>query len=131
MRRWLAVGATAVAGVVGAGCGPEAPSDELRARLLALATPAEYAAGERAFATFCARCHGERALGTDEGPPLVHSIYEPGHHADFAFERAVRFGVRAHHWRYGDMPAVPEVPPDSVKDIIAYVRWLQREAGID
>jgi hypothetical protein len=60
----------------------------------------------------------------------VHRIYDPGHHADEAFLLAVRRGVRAHHWQFGDMPAVSAVSPDEVKLIIAYVRDLQKRAGI-
>lgn len=42
-------------------------------------------------------CHGENGRGTRVGPPLVHKIYEPSHHGDGAFGRAVRQGVVAHH----------------------------------
>ncbi|HUH11472.1 MAG TPA: hypothetical protein VMK65_00115 [Longimicrobiales bacterium] len=63
-------------------------------------------------------------------PPLVHAVYEPSHHADVAFQMAVRRGVRAHHWSYGDMPAQPHIPPAQADSIIGYVRWLQRQAGI-
>jgi mono/diheme cytochrome c family protein len=93
--------------------------------------PAGLADGERLFNDNCARCHGPRATGTDAGPPLVHVVYEPNHHADIAFQRAVALGVPAHHWRFGNMPPVPGVDEAAVARIIAYVRWLQREAGIE
>jgi mono/diheme cytochrome c family protein len=95
------------------------------------ATPSELAVGERLFDENCARCHGPRAVGTDHGPPLVHIIYEPHHHSDAAFQMAAANGVRAHHWSFGDMPPVPGVTPDQVTQIVAYVRWLQRQAGIE
>jgi mono/diheme cytochrome c family protein len=95
------------------------------------ATPAEHQQGEELLQTHCGTCHGLRAEGTEQGPPLVHRIYEPGHHGDAAFQLAVARGVRAHHWRYGDMPAIPDVSETDVAAITAYVRWLQREAGID
>ena len=69
--------------------------------------------------------------GTDRGPPLVHPYYAPGHHADAAFYQAVRVGVTAHHWHFGDMPPRPEVSMDQVGRILAYVRALQRANGID
>lgn len=94
------------------------------------ATPPELAEGERLFAANCARCHGPSATGTDQGPPLVHVIYEPNHHSDAAFQMAAMNGVRAHHWSFGDMPPVPGVTPEQVTEIVAYVRWLQRQAGI-
>lgn len=96
----------------------------------ALATPAEFQLGEAKFAAHCAACHGPRAAGTAQGPPLVHKIYEPNHHADVAFQRAALNGVRAHHWDFGNMPKVEGVAPDDVDQIIRYIRWLQRQAGI-
>jgi mono/diheme cytochrome c family protein len=92
--------------------------------------PAELAEGERRFEQSCARCHGLQAVGTDAGPPLIHIVYEPSHHGDVAFQRAAKFGVPAHHWTFGNMPPVPEVDETAVEQITAYVRWLQRAAGI-
>lgn len=93
-------------------------------------TPSELAEGERLFGEHCARCHGALAVGTDQGPPLVHAYYVPSHHADPAFQRAVALGVPQHHWRFGDMPPVPGLGTEQVGRITAYVRWLQRRAGI-
>jgi mono/diheme cytochrome c family protein len=110
---------------------PEAdPADPLSATVLALDIPAEFAEGEVAFQANCASCHGERALGSDQGPPLVHIIYEPSHHADIAFFMAADRGVRAHHWQFGDMPPVPTVSNEQMTAIVAYVRYLQRQVGI-
>ena len=92
--------------------------------------PAEFVQGEQLFKNHCARCHGPVADGTQQGPPLVHKIYEPGHHGDGSFHFAVKRGVRAHHWKFGDMPQVGGVDEAGVTAIIGYVRWLQREAGI-
>jgi mono/diheme cytochrome c family protein len=94
------------------------------------AVPAEFQAGEAKFKANCARCHGDAGVGTDQGPPLVHKIYEPNHHGDAAFQRAAAAGVRAHHWQFGDMPRIETVTPADVEQIVGYVRWLQREAGI-
>jgi mono/diheme cytochrome c family protein len=91
-------------------------------------TPAQLQSGEAHFVERCARCHGVNAVGTDSGPPLVHDVYRASHHGDGAFELAVRNGVRAHHWRFGDMPPQPSVTPDDVRLITAYVRWLQMQA---
>ena len=94
------------------------------------ATPIEFQPGETKFAAHCAACHGTRATGTAQGPPLIHKIYEPNHHADVAFQRAALNGVRAHHWDFGNMPKIEGVSPDDVDQIIKYIRWLQRQAGI-
>jgi mono/diheme cytochrome c family protein len=90
----------------------------------------ELAEGEAVFERFCVQCHGPAASGTDQGPPLVHRIYEPRHHSDYAFVLAIRQGVRAHHWRFGDMPPVAGLTPEQELRVIAYIRHLQREAGI-
>ena len=93
-------------------------------------TPTEFTMGEAKFNSFCAGCHGAQAGGTDKGPPLVHKIYEPSHHGDFAFQRAAAQGVRAHHWEFGNMPKIDGVTSADVSEIIKYVRWLQRKAKI-
>lgn len=88
------------------------------------------AVGKKLFAERCAQCHGADLRGSTSGPPLVHPIYKPSHHADIAFQLAVRNGSRAHHWRFGDMKPVPGLTPDDVAHITAYVRSEQRKAGI-
>jgi mono/diheme cytochrome c family protein len=92
--------------------------------------PAALADGERRYDRHCASCHGPHGIGSGTGPPLVHRIYEPSHHADAAFQLAVSRGVRAHHWTFGDMPPVSGLDSAGVASVIAYVRWLQRKAGI-
>ena len=70
--------------------------------------------GLEPFIQFCSECHGELAVGTDQGPPLVHDLYEPNHHADAAFVRAARRGRAQHHWNFGNMP--PVRTSSSIKD---------------
>ena len=87
--------------------------------------------GEKLFDAKCATCHGRNAAGQDGvAPPLVHKIYEPNHHADISFQQAAKYGVRAHHWRFGNMPPVPGVDEADLSKIIEYVRELQRANGI-
>lgn len=86
--------------------------------------------GRKAFDANCAQCHGANAAGTDQGPPLVHDIYNPGHHGDDAFFLAAKRGTRRHHWTFGDMPPVPQVIDEQIAAIIRYVRELQRANGI-
>jgi cytochrome c len=92
--------------------------------------PAALADGERTYNAYCRSCHGLLGTGTAAGPPLVHRIYEPSHHSDAAFQLAVSRGVRAHHWSFGNMPPLPTVDPAEAARATAYVRWLQRQAGI-
>ncbi len=86
--------------------------------------------GAKAFDANCAQCHGANAAGGDRGPPLVHEIYNPGHHADAAFFFAVKRGVRRHHWAAGDMLPQPQVTEDDVYAIVRYIRELQEANGI-
>lgn len=89
------------------------------------------ALGADLFATHCARCHGAEALGSDHGPPLIHRIYEPSHHSDLAFYRAVALGVHQHHWEFGAMPPVAGISGEDTAHIIAWIRREQRAAGIE
>lgn len=87
--------------------------------------------GAALFRQHCSSCHGRAASGSNQGPPLIHKTYNSTHHADLAFHLAVKNGVRRHHWRYGDMPPLPNVSPQSVGHIVAYVRAIQLRAGIN
>ena len=88
--------------------------------------------GQVAFEENCRVCHGPNAAGqVGSGPPLVHKIYEPSHHGDISFLRAAQYGVKAHHWRFGDMPPVEGITATQVAAIITYIRELQRANGIN
>jgi mono/diheme cytochrome c family protein len=97
-------------------------------RMPVLSAPA--AAGQKAFDATCAACHGVYGLGTKQGPPLLDAIYNPGHHADESFLRAVRQGVQQHHWSFGNMPPMPQVSDTQLFQIVRYVRELQEANGI-
>jgi len=92
-------------------------------RVPALSTLAK--AGQQVFDASCAACHGQNGAGSENGPPLVHDIYNPGHHDDGSFYRAAARGVRQHHWRFGNMAPVPQVSNEKMKAIIRYIRELQ------
>ena len=86
--------------------------------------------GQGHFEMYCALCHGGSGGGTDQGPPLAHKIYEPGHHSDGAFFLAVQRGVRQHHWSFGDMPAQPQVTRGQAALIVEFIREVQAANGI-
>jgi cytochrome c len=92
--------------------------------------PPEFMTGEALFHTHCAICHGASASGTERGPAFLSKVYVPSHHSDASFYLAVKQGVRAHHWNFGNMPALPHVTEAEVTQIIAYVRWLQQQARV-
>ena len=86
--------------------------------------------GQKAFDESCASCHGVIGSGTDQGPPLIHDIYNPGHHSNAAFYAAADRGVRQHHWRFGNMPPQPQVSKSKMAAIIRYIRELQKANDI-
>ena len=115
---------------------PDLSQTEEGAPIADVVVPAEFSAnaqlGKRVFDGACAACHGANAAGQNGmAPPLVHKIYEPSHHGDAAFLLAAKQGVRAHHWKFGNMPPVEGVTPGDVKMVVAYVRELQRANGIN
>lgn len=91
---------------------------------------AQALAGRSAFDANCLVCHGQNAAGTALGPPLMHDIYNPGHHPDQSIASAVRRGVPQHHWRFGDMPPQPQVSDEQLAQIVPYMRELQQANGI-
>ena len=136
MRRTFLIAALAavLAGSAYAWLSPGPGQEGHGGPIVAVSVPALSAVAEEgrgAFADSCAACHGPDAGGIDgSGPPLVHRIYEPSHHGDASFVLAVRNGVRAHHWPFGDMAPVPGVSDSEIAAIVTYVRELQRANGI-
>ena len=109
------------------------PSENERSAVVAVVRTTlsqEAAIGETVFAANCATCHGENAAGSNLGPPLIHDIYNPGHHSDQSFYLAAANGTRQHHWTFGDMPPQPQVAREDVAKIIRYIRELQEANGI-
>lgn len=134
--RLLALSALAVcAAALAAACGSDEPDSEAYEAAQSQesqptsVTEAEHSStgeeGQKLFIANCSMCHGNNASGTAQGPPLVHKIYEPGHHGNASFVIAVARGVRAHHWDFGNMPAIPELTIDEINQVICYVRELQ------
>jgi cytochrome c len=110
----------------------ELPDDAIASVRIPAAFSDQEQMGKRAYDAACSACHGFSAQGRDSiAPPLVHRIYEPSHHGDMAFVLAAQNGVRAHHWKFGNMPAVEGITQADVLNIVAYVRALQRENGIN
>lgn len=87
--------------------------------------------GQKIFNATCANCHGENGSGSLDGPPLIHDIYNPGHHSNQAIISAIKNGSRQHHWIYGDMPAQPEITFSQIPAIITFIRETQNQNGIE
>ena len=87
--------------------------------------------GQQVFNAKCADCHGLNGSGTRKGPPLIHAIYNPGHHSNKSFYRAVRNGVKQHHWPYGDMPPQKSVGFSEMGALVKFIREVQVFNGIE
>jgi mono/diheme cytochrome c family protein len=132
-ERWPALLVIAVLGVGVASMVADLFSPSDGAARVAVVVPklsALAVSGKDAFDVNCAQCHGANGSGTDFGPPLVHDIYNPGHHGDESFYIAASRGVDQHHWPYGDMAPQPQVTGKEMAAIIQYVRELQLANGI-
>lgn len=115
---------------------PDLSAIEDGAPIADVAVPVSFSAnaqiGQKVFDAKCSACHGANAAGQKGvAPPLVHKTYEPSHHSDMAFIMAAKNGVRAHHWSFGNMPAIEGITDGEVKLVTAYIRELQRENGIN
>lgn len=141
-RKYLLIGACAVAAAAAYILLRPAPTTDVASSALsegsamvAIQMPpieGNAAIGQRIFESACVACHGTNAVGVEgAGPPLIHVIYEPSHHADESFQRAVAMGVRSHHWRFGDMPPVEGLTRGDVAMVIDYIREIQRANGIN
>lgn len=86
--------------------------------------------GQVAYQANCQQCHGANGSGTNAGPPLINDIYNPGHHDDQSFYRAMQKGTRQHHWKFGNMPAQTQMTGAERQNIVQYVRELQEANGI-
>ncbi len=93
-------------------------------------TQSPFKKGDDLFHARCAGCHGVGASGSMMGPTFLSKIYVPNHHSDASFHLAVRNGVPAHHYKFGNMPKIPNLNEAEVSEIIRYVRWLQEKEGI-
>lgn len=140
-RKYFLIGASAVAAIAAfAFLRPEPANKTMQepavkgSAMVAVQIPlidGNAAIGQSIFENACASCHGTNAAGKEgAGPPLIHVIYEPNHHADEAFQRAVALGVKSHHWHFGDMPPPEGLTRGDVTMIVAYIRELQRANGI-
>lgn len=96
-----------------------------------VAGPIDPGRGAAVYGEACASCHGDDLRGTDRGPSHLSIVYEPNHHPDESFRRAIRNGVPQHHWTFGAMPAIEGLSADDVTAVIGYVRAVQASEGFD
>lgn len=87
--------------------------------------------GAALYAGSCSSCHGADLRGSERGPSLLSVVYEPSHHPDESFVRAVREGVTPHHWDFGPMPMIAGLGDDEIEAIIDFVRATQVREGFE
>lgn len=79
----------------------------------------------------CAECHGvDGTGGSRKGPPILHPMYRDEIFPDFQFKRSVREGKREKNWRFGPMPAMPDLSDEDIDGVIAFVREVQTATGV-
>jgi mono/diheme cytochrome c family protein len=120
VRGRLVAGAVVVAGVLVSACGGSPGGTSA-------AAPA--ASGKDLYVQKCAECHGANLEGTAKGPSHLSRIYEPSHHSDESFRRAITSGSPQHHWNFGPMKPVTGLSDADITAIIAFVRAQQNERG--
>lgn len=121
IRRFLSLGL-----IMLTACGSGTP-----AATVFLSDAAFHDLGVETYAASCAACHGSDLRGTTTGPALLSIVYEPSHHADFAFATAIKEGVRAHHWDFGAMPPIRDLNDQEIAAATAYVRSVQESEGYE
>ncbi len=124
VRPRSAVLAVVVLGLVLGACGGDDDSESVE-------TAADTGAGAALYAANCASCHGDDLRGTDQGPSHLSAVYAADHHPDDSFRRAIEGGATAHHWNFGDMAPVPGLDDAEIDAIIAFIRSVQDEEGLE
>ena len=82
--------------------------------------------------TQCAECHGEDGTGySRKGPPLLHPMYREEVFPDHHFKRVIREGRRQRAWQFGPMPAQPQLSDEDINNILAFVREVHNETGVE
>ena len=128
MRAKFSLALTIGMALLAAGCDPDDEADKSKQDAaielkIARALSQKAKQGQRNYKKWCASCHGRTAAGSKRGPSLID--YERSHHSDGFFFDAVRQGVKAHHWNFGDMPKVEELTDEEIAKVIVYVREIQ------
>ena len=87
--------------------------------------------GRKVINEKCADCHGvDGTGGSRKGPPILHTMYRDEIFPDFVFRRSVLEGKREKNWRFGPMPAMPDLSEEDVNGAIAFVREVQTATGV-
>ena len=88
--------------------------------------PEDYVAGQKYFHQVCANCHGVDAAGGNKAPTFLQEKFLPTNYANGKIAKTISNGSSS-----GAMPSQRnKVNNKQIKEIIKYIRFSQREAGI-
>lgn len=88
--------------------------------------PKEYLAGQAKFHEVCANCHGPDAMGGNKAPKLIQKKFVSSNYSDQSIARTIINGSTS-----GAMPPQKrKVSDKDINEIIQYLRYSQRNAGL-
>ena len=88
--------------------------------------PDEYLSGQKHFHRVCATCHGEDATGGKKAPTFLKESFNPINFSNVRIANTILNGSNS-----GSMPSQKnKINDEQIREIIKYIRFSQREAGI-
>ena len=88
--------------------------------------PEEYVAGQKYFHQVCANCHGMDAAGGNKAPTFLQEKFHPTNFTNGKIAKTILNGSSS-----GAMPSQKnKVNDEQIREIIKYIRYSQREAGV-
>ena len=86
----------------------------------------KYRIGQINYHRVCAQCHGAAAMGGGRAPTFLQEKFNPKNFPNRRIVRAILNGSDS-----GSMPSQKnKVTDDEIREILKYIRYSQREAGI-
>ena len=88
--------------------------------------PEDYLSGQEYFHKVCASCHGADAGGGNRAPSFLQKIFHSTKFSDKKIANTILNGTKS-----GSMPSQKnKVNAMRIREIIKYIRFSQREAGM-
>jgi mono/diheme cytochrome c family protein len=88
--------------------------------------PEEYLSGQEYFHKVCAICHGADARGGNRAPSLLQEMFRSTKFSNQKIANTILNGSKS-----GAMPSQKQRVNDlQIREIIKYIRFSQREAGM-
>ena len=82
--------------------------------------------GQTKFHELCANCHGPDAMGGNKAPKLIQEIFSSSVYSNESIAMTITNGSSS-----GVMPSMKgRVSEKGINEIIEYIRYAQRDAGL-